>query len=80
MASRGSPGSIIRLDIGRKNPDHDCAFTQVETVALFSKILNAQETGEFTGSHTSLMLGSLAHYAWMQRHLMETARRDKNWS
>lgn len=80
VASSEGPGAFMRLDIGRKNPDQDCAFTQAETVALFTEILKSQEAGDNEGSYTSLMLGSLAHYAWMQRYLMETARRDDNWS
>lgn len=79
-ASKERPDSILRLNIGRKNPDHTCAFTQTETVTLFTEILDAQEKSEHRGSYTSLLLGSLAHYAWMQRYLMETARRDEKWS
>lgn len=79
-ASRERPGSTLRLNIGRKDPDHECAFTRSETIKLFSEILDAQEKSEFKGSYSSLLLGSLSHYGWMQRYLMETARRDENWS
>lgn len=79
-ASNERPGGTLRLDIGRKDPDHACAFTEAETVALFTRILGAHQQNNSGGSYTSLMLGSLSHYSWMQRYLMETARRDENWS
>lgn len=79
-ASGDRPGGALRLDIGRKNPGQACAFTRAETIALFQKILDTHEENNGGASYSSLMLGSLENYAWMQQHLTETARRDQNWS
>lgn len=79
-ASGDRPGGALRLDIGRKNPGQACAFTREETITLFRKILDAHEENNKGASYSSLMLGSLGNYAWMQQYLTETARRDENWS
>lgn len=71
---------LLRLDMTHKIDGRNCALTQEETVELFANIFKARaETGD-RKTYSSLMIGDVGDYAWMQRYLMETARADPAWS
>lgn len=79
-ASADSHGKLLRLDVTQAQPAQTCGFDAEETVTYLSELFAALDAGDKQSRFTSLMLGQIENYSWLQRHLMDTARRDTAWS
>lgn len=80
VEARVEPRGRARVYVSHKSSQKACALTEKETSALVFAVLGAQSVLKDQGDVRTLMLGKLKDFAWMQQHLIRTARSDANWS
>jgi len=70
---------VIGLRMTHNVVGASCDFSEEESVEIVEKVLDAGARGGDLGVYNAFRIGDIEDYAWMRKHLMDTAREDPNW-
>ena len=71
--------STLRLRFSRDDGTQACELSRDETIGVLTEAFKAVLRNPQQG-YESLVLGRLVDYAWLRRHLSDTAAADDGWS
>jgi len=80
QAGKEEKWQLIRLHLNHQLAGVTCGLTKQQTFSLLVDMLEANQKVNGQQPYQAMMIGHIEDYAWLQRHLTETARRDTGWS